>query len=238
MSPPTNPKNEPVTFTSSERIKQLNDIDKDITTLLRSAGEAIRALTTSPTTQEPSTSSLSSHKTAFTASTASYFRLLSSIDVRLRRQIYALEEAAIIPRDAPAREATAATTGPAVKNASAVGGGGGGPRAGAQASETATSDTIGLGNLDVSWLNSRTKDNEDAMEAELWRKAREMVREWEERREEAAEGDMDVDREAGADEGADTDATKVSQGDAQAALVGGQRSDNDTAHETQQKAAS
>ena len=91
---------------------------------------------------------LDSHKARFQGATSQYFALLSSIDVRLRRQVYALEEAAILTSESSA------------SRASDVGGVGGG----------ATGGTVNP--LDVSWLNSRNDTVGKDKEAELWAAAR------------------------------------------------------------------
>ena len=76
--------------------------------------------------------------------------------MRLRRQVYALEEAGIIAAERPAAER-------------AGGADGGAPRA----SEPAAPITNGgLGNFDVSWLNSRRDDVRMRGEAELVREKR------------------------------------------------------------------
>lgn len=88
-------------FQPNRRSNQTNRRDikvQDVAKLLQSAGLAIQALTNAA---PPGTSStedaLKAHQRAFKEASAQYFALLSSIDVRLRRQVYALEEAAIIP---------------------------------------------------------------------------------------------------------------------------------------------
>lgn len=76
------------------------------------------------------------------------------VDVNLRRQILALEEAGIIPfgkRDIPGEGDASAGQGKAVR------------------------ESGGLGNLDVGWLNSRNDKVGKEMEAELWMQARELV---------------------------------------------------------------
>ncbi|KAJ6000381.1 hypothetical protein N7481_000790 [Penicillium waksmanii] len=152
----------PQTFTSADRIRQLNDIDKDVAQLINSAGLAIQALTNATPDSNPSSpgpASLESHKTQFKDATSKYFALLSSIDVRLRRQLYALEEASVLGPDTPQR--TDATTT----------GGAGGPNPG-----TGPVAAAGPSNpLDVSWLNSRKDTVGKDKEAELWAAAREFV---------------------------------------------------------------
>ncbi|KAK2807512.1 hypothetical protein FQN50_005380 [Emmonsiellopsis sp. PD_5] len=143
-------------FTPSDRIGQLNEIDKDVTKLLHAAGIAIRALTNPPTAEEPSSDlpsiegTLESHQAAFKAASFQYFALLSSIDVRLRRQVYALEEASIIKPD------SAETTG------------------------TGVATTGGVNPLDTSWLNSRKDTVGKDKEAELWAEARKFATKLEE----------------------------------------------------------
>lgn len=116
--------------------------------LVHSAGLAIQALTNAKSDDSPSPTeqaSLDAHKKRFKEATARYFSLLSSIDVRLRRQVYALEEAGALAPDSASRS-------------NDVPGGSG----------TA-------GSLDVSWLNSRKDTVGKDKEAELWAVAREFV---------------------------------------------------------------
>ncbi|KAJ5115468.1 hypothetical protein NUU61_001227 [Penicillium alfredii] len=144
-------------FTSADRIRQLNDVDKDVAKLIHSAGLAIQALTNAkpdPSSSPAPDGSLDSHKARFKEATAQYFALLSSIDVRLRRQVYALEEAAVLAPESSVRSGDTATS---------SGGG-----AAATASGTANP-------LDVSWLNSRKDTVGMDKEAELWAAAREFV---------------------------------------------------------------
>ncbi|KAL4929293.1 mediator of RNA polymerase II transcription subunit 11 [Aspergillus undulatus] len=168
MAEENNPENQSPAqlFTSADRIRQLNDIDQDVAKLIYSAGLAVQALTnarsndpssSSSTTfssnnpnNSTSTNTLETHKTRFKEATSQYFALLSSIDVRLRRQVYALEEASILAPDS----AGARTEGSFASAAAAAG-----------ASNP----------LDVSWLNSRKDTVGKEKEAELWRAAREFV---------------------------------------------------------------
>lgn len=125
---------------------------KDVTELLHSAGLAIQALTNSATMETSvretarTEGSLEAHQTAFKAATAQYFALLSSIDVRLRRQVYALEEATIIQ-----------------------------PDSGSRVNETTSGSVMPPGApnpLEISWLNSRKDSVAKDKEAELWVEAR------------------------------------------------------------------
>lgn len=90
--------------------------------------------------------SLPSHKAAFQKSASQYFALLSAIDVRLRRQVYALEEASILVSESSASRAS-----------DVIGAG----------SSTA------VNHLDISWLNSRKDTVGKDKEAELWAAAKE-----------------------------------------------------------------
>ncbi|EEH16124.2 hypothetical protein PABG_06211 [Paracoccidioides brasiliensis Pb03] len=143
-------------FTPADRIRQLNEIDKDVTKLLNAAGVAISSLSnsSSATAGQPSSElppvdgTLESHQAAFKAASSQYFALLSSIDVRLRRQVYALEEASIIRPD----------------SAETAGGGGGG-------TTFTVSTSGGINPLDTSWLNSRKDTVGKDKEAELWAEA-------------------------------------------------------------------
>jgi hypothetical protein len=124
--------------------------------LLQSAGLAIQALTnTKPDSDTPFDGSLESHKALFKEATAKYFSLLSSIDVRLRRQVYALEEASLTTPDMATKGDTTGA------GAGAVGAAG----AGAGATNP----------LDISWLNSRKDTVGKDKEAELWAAARGFV---------------------------------------------------------------
>lgn len=158
--------------------------------LLQSAGLAVKALTkpAASDSHEKSltqSSTIEQHKESFTNATAQYFSLLSSVDVRLRRQIHALKEAEILPTKVASREGRAkVAVNPQIAamayapNAKQKGGNKGAVTGG------------GLGSLDVSWLNSRNDNVGEEMEAELWEEARRFV----ERLEEAkATGAHDVD---------------------------------------------
>ncbi|GKZ37338.1 hypothetical protein AbraIFM66950_008828 [Aspergillus brasiliensis] len=139
-------------FTSADRIRQLNEIDKDVAKLIHSAGLAIQALTNARSAESPSDNSLASHQARFKEATSQYFALLSSIDVRLRRQVYALEEASIL---APEIASSRAENLPGASSGGVAG---------------ASSNP-----LDVSWLNSRKDTVGKDKEAELWAAAREFV---------------------------------------------------------------
>ncbi|OQE19109.1 hypothetical protein PENSTE_c016G08068 [Penicillium steckii] len=154
----------PQTFSSADRIRQLNDIDRDVAQLINSAGLAIQALTNAKPnadsdTHDAGNASLEAHKTQFKDATSKYFALLSSIDVRLRRQLYALEEASVMGPDTP--QQTNSTTSSGVGSTGASAGTGVG--------------TGAANPLDISWLNSRKDTVGKDKEAELWTAAREFV---------------------------------------------------------------
>ncbi|EPS38711.1 hypothetical protein H072_7537 [Dactylellina haptotyla CBS 200.50] len=73
-----------IQFSPSDRIKQLNQIDKEITSLLTTASEAITTLSSPKPSQ-----------TTFKAQSTSYHASVQSIITSLKRQIYALEQADI-----------------------------------------------------------------------------------------------------------------------------------------------
>ncbi|KAJ5365453.1 Mediator complex subunit Med11 [Penicillium concentricum] len=144
-------------FTSADRIRQLNDMDKDVTKLLHSAGLAIQALTNA----KPDSSSvapdgsLDSHKTRFKEASAKYFALLSSADVTLRRQIYSLEESSLV---GPEKGSRAGDT-----------------KAGARNEGVAGAKSRAPNSLDISRLNTRKDTVGKDKEAELWAAARKFV---------------------------------------------------------------
>ncbi|MCJ1437351.1 hypothetical protein MMC27_006738 [Xylographa pallens] len=184
-------------FTSADRINQLNDIDRDVTKLLHSAGLAVKALTgqTSLDAEEKSTS-VEQQKSSFTAATSQYFSLLSSIDVRLRRQVYALEEADIIPAEAASKES---------QGSQSVSGN---P---SQANQDRTSiQSGGLGNLDIGWLNSRNDRVGKEMEAEIWKQARDLVEEIRTAKFGVIDqGDPDIDMDKGNSKNSKTDQSET-----------------------------
>lgn len=108
---------------------------------------------------------------SFTTATSQYFTLLSSLDVSLRRQIYALEEADILPAEAITKELSTSLAVPSAAQASS-------PNISSSKSGGHNKGVIaggGLGNLDVGWLNSRNDDVGKEMKAELWGDAERFV---------------------------------------------------------------
>jgi hypothetical protein len=144
-------------FTLEENISQLNAIDKSMVQLMNHAATALGALTTpaSPDDSSPPASIESAaQKEAFRQATDTFLSTLHSIDVRMKRQILALEEAGIV-------------------NLSSSG-----PRQGRNTSTKPSLKPNGvgaIGNLDVGWLNSRGTKVERDMELELWKRSRELL---------------------------------------------------------------
>jgi hypothetical protein len=119
---------------------------------LNSAGLAVQALTNSKSSalSTSDAGTLESRKTAFKEATSQYFALLSSVDVRLRRQVYALEEAEFLAPESSSRT---------------------GEPSGASAAGSSSSANA----LDISWLNSRKDTVGKEKEAEVWASTRELI---------------------------------------------------------------
>ncbi|KAI9699851.1 MAG: hypothetical protein M1820_007026 [Bogoriella megaspora] len=173
------------TSTPTSRIRELSTISADIPLLLQSASLAVSSLTNRPlpstshlpthilSTLPPSTSPPSSspssstppHKTQFRDSAAAYYTLLQSISARLRRQVYALEEAGLVPETERSGEwvpppqfmAMTEQKGPTEKDGANGTGGGGMEKVKIKEGEVVNG---GLGALDVGWLNSRRERRE------------------------------------------------------------------------------
>ena len=100
------------------------------------------------------------------------------MDVNLRRQIYALEEAEILPAEAVTREpptslavhSTSQANSPGSLLSKSIGG------------NKAAVTGGGLGNLDVGWLNGRNDNVGKEMKSELWREAENFVHRLEKRK--------------------------------------------------------
>ncbi|KAK8168615.1 mediator complex protein-domain-containing protein [Phyllosticta citrichinensis] len=140
-----------------EHIQELSKIKEDIPKLLTAAGSAVSALTNREIPPPPSSSStdpssstsdspLEARKAAFSAHTKTYFSLVRTIQDNLMREIGALEDAGVIPAKAEKVEGGSGAGGE-VKNG-------------------------GLGELDVGWLNARTRDVGVVKGAELVAEAR------------------------------------------------------------------
>lgn len=134
---------------------------QDLSHLLHSAGAAIEALTLPPSPSSSAEEDNPNEK--FRNMATQYFSLLSSIDVRLRRQIYALEEADILSPSSSAVEKVELQLPSSQGSTSALGSSQG--TTGASGGK----GRAGMGLLDVGWLNSRNDSVGKEMEAELWR---------------------------------------------------------------------
>ncbi|KAH7309585.1 mediator complex protein [Stachybotrys elegans] len=145
-------------YSVEENIHQLNAMDKAIAQLMNHTATALTSLTipVSPkdadTTEEKPQPMLdpAAQKETFRSATDSFLTTLHTIDVKMKRQILALEEAGIINLTSGA---TAEVKGAPQASLKPNGAG-------------------AIGNLDVGWLNSRGTKVEREMETELWAKAR------------------------------------------------------------------
>ncbi|KAK5995944.1 hypothetical protein PT974_04363 [Cladobotryum mycophilum] len=141
-------------FTIEENIHQLNAIDKSMVQLMQHAATALNALTT-PASSEDTNPSVNpeTQKEAFRSATDTFLNTLHSIDVRMKRQILALEEAGIVNLTNVPRQDKGGTSKASLK----------------------PNGLGSVGNLDVGWLNSRGTKVERDMELELWGRARELL---------------------------------------------------------------
>lgn len=147
-------------FTVEENIRQLNDIDKSIVQLMNHTATALKAVSIPPPSpangadgSKPEADP-ASQKEALHAATDSFLDILHSVDVKMKRQIMALEEAGIVNlAPVPKQEPGSTGTKPSLK----------------------PNGMGNVGSLDVGWLNSRGSKVEREMEAELWTKAKEYL---------------------------------------------------------------
>lgn len=155
-------------FTAADRIRELLSIDAGVTKIVESAGLAVQALTAQPAVTGEETP-LEASKKQFEKCANDYVLASQSVIARLRRQVYALEEANIIAPNPPARE-TAQNAAPSLPRP-------GGARAGpAQRTDPPMQITNGgLGRFEVGWLNSRIDKVGPQKEAELWAQARQQL---------------------------------------------------------------
>ncbi len=146
MDTPPAEENPVQTFTPATRITELNAVDTSITTLLTSAATTVGILSNSPScAPNPPPTTLEEAQSQLTDAVETFFSTLSTIEVRLRRNIYALEEAGLVEtgdeKDARKRRALG--------------------------TEMAR---VGGGPLDPSWLNARADNGvEAALKKELLR---------------------------------------------------------------------
>ena len=126
--------------------------------------------------------SIEQRKESFTAATSQYFSLLSSLDDRLQRQIKALGEAQIIPKEvtstAITRDKPSALAAPSLGSSLGTM-----PNTSLSKQSGGLKGSItggGLGTLDIGWLNSRNDNVGKTKEAELWEEALRSVQRLEE----------------------------------------------------------
>ncbi|KAF8477165.1 mediator complex protein-domain-containing protein [Kalaharituber pfeilii] len=162
---------DPAIVLANKGIEELNKIDEDISSLLLSAGLAIKSLTT-PTSILSQTDSSAETSTAtpptlqlqlesFKTHASNFHQLLDSIRVKLRRQILLQDQAEIL---APLpMGSTTGAAGPGAPGTTGPGGGG----------------------FDIGLLNVRTDTVGNDMEVELWEKAKSFVESIERAREAA-----------------------------------------------------
>ncbi|RYP00320.1 hypothetical protein DL763_000931 [Monosporascus cannonballus] len=148
-----------VPFTKAERIQQLGEIDKDIVSLLRSAGQAVNALgKKEPQGGDTAMDDGNTQGNVFEDSMNDFMRTLRRVNVGIKRQISGLEEAGIITLRKD--DGTAADS-----------------QGSANQQARLEPDGDGkIGGLDPGWLNSRSNQVEREMEAELWGQADEFLR--------------------------------------------------------------
>ena len=154
---------------------------KDVVALLKLAGQAINALTPKHTTvdsQPPA--NVDERKKDFTAAASGYFNTLSSIDVKLQRQIKALEASGIIPGEGHANAPLKQT------EVSGMISDTGSLNPAAALKQTGIRRNIitegGLGNLDVGWLNSKNDNVGSEVDAEIWEEALRTIESFEEQK--------------------------------------------------------
>ncbi|CAN8095627.1 unnamed protein product [Discula destructiva] len=145
-------------FTRAERMGRLAEIDQDIVSLLSLSGKAIQSLGHQPQTAnrtEPTPQASDEQTQTFQDTMDKFLTTLHKIDVRMKREIFALEEAGIVTIDKVKSKDDEDPADQQVSKASLEPNG------------------MGMvGNLDVGWLNSRSNQVEREMEAELWTNTR------------------------------------------------------------------
>lgn len=165
--------------TAADRIRELNNINEDVSSMLKAAGLAINTLTgRDPPSQagddaemtDASAATSKSSSETFETHVTEYYTKLQAVIARLRRQAYALEEAGIISVEATALTSSGATAAPrndamASRGASPV----------VTSTEPARLTNGGLGNLDIGWLNSRGNKVATEKEHEIMIEAKELL---------------------------------------------------------------
>ncbi len=138
-----------------------------MTAILEHTGNAIKALAKPqvPSSDKDIEFDPQERLATFKEAMDSVIVMLHSVDTRLKRQIYGLEEAGIITLPTPAQRA----------EESGANTGGAGGTGGADAIKASLKpDGVGkIGNLDVGILNANSSTVEREMESELWTRMRE-----------------------------------------------------------------
>ncbi|KAI6776266.1 hypothetical protein HG530_000211 [Fusarium avenaceum] len=158
-------------FTVEENIRQLNAIDQHMVQLMKHTAAALNSLTIPSSSEsnqnnDPAAEATKppldppAQKETFRSATDSFLTTLHTVDVKMKRQIFALEEAGIIDLAPPKRqeaEGPILTAQPILPSQRPNGVG-------------------AVGNIGAGWLNSRGTRVERDMEAELWDKAKDLLK--------------------------------------------------------------
>ncbi|KAK4459581.1 mediator complex, subunit Med11, partial [Cladorrhinum samala] len=167
-------------FTRTERIEQLGEIDKDISSLLTHLSSALSALATPPNSTVPPSSDDGiplDPQTAFQSAQTNFFNTIDRVSKHLSRNIYALEEAGIISLRSSAQQQDGGLAGqPQPGSSQGMNQGGFGDSQQQDGKGRLEPDGAGrYGKLDVGRLNLASSTLERDKEVELWRKAREFL---------------------------------------------------------------
>ncbi|KAF5658256.1 mediator complex [Fusarium heterosporum] len=158
-------------FTVGENIRQLNAIDQHMVQLMKHTTTALNALTipSSPESNQNTDPAAETtkppldppaQKETFRSATDSFLTTLHTVDVMMKRQIFALEEAGIIDLAPPKRQET---EGPILVAQPVL--------------PSQRPNGVGaVGNIGAGWLNSRGTRVERDMESELWDKAKGLLK--------------------------------------------------------------
>jgi len=143
-------------FTVQENIQQLNQLDKSIVQLMNHVATSLNAVSVPSDGDESRKTEIdpTKQKEALHQSADDFLDTLHSVDVRMKRQIMALEEAGIVDLSGPPKQGEVSAVGKAKLKPNGMG---------------------SVGSLDVGWLNSRGSKVERDMEAELWGKAKDFL---------------------------------------------------------------
>jgi hypothetical protein len=145
---------------------------KKLHQVLRSAGLAVQSLK-------------EARREEFETATNTYLQGLHDVDVGLRRQIYGLEEAEIIPAEKKKKVISAEELNKKRDTKSGF------PGSAPAADQSSTEG--GMGKLDIGWLNSNSGQVGRDMEAELWAKAKKHLETHGQQMDNSADGHGDSD---------------------------------------------